>query len=272
MLEKPHVFHILSLLRDALRPAHERAPERLSSYTSLLLVHALRGVFYSSNFVYPITARFLLQRPTLDLGDVPMLYGMLYSSAEDHGKKDRAWIVRMLADGMQSSVDWRVFKRRHTWDLLASAFQSEEKERAFRRSVLEVKSGCVSLSKGCLCFLQVLANLTCITEATMSLLLKSNLLSWVEMQLLTPQEDEGLAWLKILENILVISRSEKLEASTAGEWRACLARCLILLLDACKARMWFDHTRFFLANRMTSSYFPDFSSIFGGFIASCPTA
>ncbi|KAJ3857360.1 hypothetical protein EV368DRAFT_30415 [Lentinula lateritia] len=243
MLEKPHVFHILGLLRDALRPAHGRAPERLSSYTSLLLVHALRGVFYSSNFVYPITARFLLQRPTLDLGDVPMLYGMLYSSAEDHGKKDRAWIVRMLADGMQSSVDWRVFKRRHTWDLLASVFQSEEKERAFRHSVLEV-----------------LANLTCITEATMSLLLKSNLLSWIEMQLLTPQEDEGLAWLKILENILVISRSEKLEASTAGEWRACLARCLILLVDACKALRTFPIFHLFSGVLLRLSLLPGSSS------------
>lgn len=139
MLEKPNVFHILSLLRDALHPAHGQAPDRLSSYTTLLLAHALRGVFYPSNFVYPITARFLLQRPTLDVGDVPMLYGMLYSSAEDHGKKDRSWIIRMLADGMQSSLDWRVFKRRHTWDLLSSAFQSEDKELALRRGVLEVK-------------------------------------------------------------------------------------------------------------------------------------
>ncbi|KAJ3798099.1 ribosome 60S biogenesis N-terminal-domain-containing protein [Lentinula aff. detonsa] len=218
MLEKPHVFHILSLLRDALHPAHGHTPERLPSYTTLLLAHALRGVFYPSNFVYPVTARFLLQRPALDIGDVPMLYGMLYSSAEDHGKKDHAWIIRMLADGMQSSLDWRVFKRRHTWDLLASVFQSEEKERALRRGVLEV-----------------LANLTCVPEAAMSLLLKSNLLTWIEMQLLTPQEDEGLAWLKILENILVVSHHEKMETSTGGQWRACLARCILLLLNACKS-------------------------------------
>ncbi|KAJ4475724.1 hypothetical protein J3R30DRAFT_3706325 [Lentinula aciculospora] len=218
MLEKPHVFHILSLLRDALRPVHGHTPERLPSYTTLLLAHALRGVFYPSNFVYPITARFLLQRPTLDISDVPLLFGMLYSSAEDHGKKDRAWIIRMLADGMQSSADWRVFKRRHTWDLLASVFQSEEKERALRRGVLEV-----------------LANLTSIPEAVMSLLLKSNLLAWIEMQLITPQEEEGLAWLKILENILVVSHPDKMEVATGGEWRACLVRCLLLLLDACKS-------------------------------------
>ncbi|KAJ3827887.1 hypothetical protein F5880DRAFT_1102471 [Lentinula raphanica] len=213
MLEKPHVFHILGLLRDVLHPTHGHIPERLPSYATLLLAHALRGVFYPSNFVYPITARFLLQRPILDSGDVPMLYGMLYSSAEDHGKKDHIWIIRMLADGMQSSVDWRVFKRRHTWDLLASVFQSEENERALRRGVLEV-----------------LANLTCIPEATMSLLLKSNLLAWIEMQLLTPQEDEGLAWLKILENILVVSHHEKMETSTSGQWRACIVRCVLLLI------------------------------------------
>ncbi|KAE9398377.1 hypothetical protein BT96DRAFT_994998 [Gymnopus androsaceus JB14] len=217
MLEKPHVFYILSLLRDALHPSPGHSPERLPSYTTLLLAHALRGVFYPSNFVYPLTARFLLQRPTLDIGDVPMLYGMLYSSAEDHGKKDRAWIVRMLADGMQSSQDWRVFKRRHTWDLLASVFQSEEKEQALRRGVLEV-----------------LANLTCIPQATMSLLLKSSLLTWIEMQLLTPQEDEGLAWLKALENIVIVADSQKMEASTDGEWRACIARCLTLLIDGCR--------------------------------------
>ncbi|KAJ3758762.1 hypothetical protein EV360DRAFT_43250 [Lentinula raphanica] len=217
MLEKPHVFHILGLLRDVLHPTHGHIPERLPSYATLLLAHALRGVFYPSNFVYPITARFLLQRPILDSGDVPMLYGMLYSSAEDHGKKDHIWIIRMLADGMQSSVDWRVFKRRHTWDLLASVFQSEDNERALRRGVLEV-----------------LANLTCIPEATMSLLLKSNLLAWIEMQLLTPQEDEGLAWLKILENILVVSHHEKMETSTSGQWRACIVRC-VLLLSTCRS-------------------------------------
>ncbi|KIK54460.1 hypothetical protein GYMLUDRAFT_1022449 [Collybiopsis luxurians FD-317 M1] len=218
MIEKPHVLHILSLLRDALRPAQGSTPERLPSYTTLLLAHALRGVFYPSHFVYPITARFLLQRPTLDIGDVPMLYGMLYSSAEDYGRKERAWIIRMLADGMQSSADWGVFKRRHTWDLLASVFQSEEKERTLRRGILEV-----------------LANLTCVPQAVMSLLLKSSLLTWIEMQLLMPHEDEGLAWLKVLENLIVVTDNAKMELSTGGEWRASIVRCLILLIDGCRS-------------------------------------
>jgi len=137
MQEKPHVFLILGLLRDAVMPSDGEVPVRLPSYTTLLLAHALRGVFYPSNFIYPLTARFLLQRPRLDVNDVPMLYNMLFSSG-DHWKKDRAWIIRFLADGMQSTADWRVFKRRHTWDLLASMFQSSENDIALRKGILEV--------------------------------------------------------------------------------------------------------------------------------------
>lgn len=84
-----------------------------------------------------MTARFLMQRPTLDTTDVPMLYNMLYSSS-DNWKKERGWIIRFLSDGMHSTDDWRVFKRRHTWDLLASMFQSTDHDRPLRRGVFEV--------------------------------------------------------------------------------------------------------------------------------------
>lgn len=136
--EKPHVLHIFSLLKDVLLPPSMDEPaKRLPSYTTLLLLHALRGIFYPSNFIYPITARFLLQRPELDMNDVPMLYSMLYSSSDDW-KKERGWIIRFLSDGMMSSADWRVLKRRHTWDLLATLFQSSQDDSSLRAGVLEV--------------------------------------------------------------------------------------------------------------------------------------
>lgn len=67
-----------------------------------------------------------------------MLYGMLYSSSDDNWKKERAWIIRFLADGMVSSEDWKVLKRRHTWDLLSSLFQSSEGDSMLRLGILEV--------------------------------------------------------------------------------------------------------------------------------------
>lgn len=139
MQEKPHVLYVLNILRDALPPHLEAPPRRLPSYTTLVLAHALRGIFYPSNFTYPLTARFLLQRPEIDTNDVPMLYGMLYSSTADW-KKERGWIIRFLSDGLVNTEDWRVFQRRHTWDLLASLFQSSESDHALRNGILEVNN------------------------------------------------------------------------------------------------------------------------------------
>ncbi|KAJ6584939.1 ribosome 60S biogenesis N-terminal-domain-containing protein [Mycena capillaripes] len=212
MQEQPHVVYILNILRNILPPPATEPVRRLPSYTTLILLHALRGIFYPSNFIYPLTARFLLQRPTLDVTDVPMLYGMLYSSSDDW-KKERGWIIRFISDGMMSTDDWRVLKRRHTWELLAGLFQSSESDLVLRNSILEV-----------------LANLTRNAQATTSLILKSSLLHWIEMQLLV-STTEAVAWIKILENILLIVDTRKMEASTGGEWRSVICRCLSLILQ-----------------------------------------
>ena len=125
------------MLKDTIRTHSNEPPHRLPSYMTLILMHALRGIFYPSNFIYPLTARFLLQCPELDTMDVPMLYGMLYSSSDDW-KKEREWIIRFLSDGMVSTEDWRVLKQRHTWDLLATLYQSSQSDIILRQSILEV--------------------------------------------------------------------------------------------------------------------------------------
>ncbi len=65
---------------------------------------------------------------------------MLYSSS-DNWRKERSWILKFLADAMLGAGDdeWRVFKRRHTWDLLASLFQSRRQDRALRNEILEAR-------------------------------------------------------------------------------------------------------------------------------------
>ena len=142
MQEKPHVLYILNQLKNILPPPSGEPVHRLPSYSTLILLHALRGVFYPSNFIYPLTARFLLQRPELDTHDVPMLYSMLYNSSDDW-KKERGWIIRFLSGGMTSTEDWRVLKGRHTWEILASLFQSSETDYALRNGTLEACSECV---------------------------------------------------------------------------------------------------------------------------------
>ncbi|KAH7884073.1 ribosome 60S biogenesis N-terminal-domain-containing protein [Phlebopus sp. FC_14] len=215
MQERAQVLYVLRMLKNVIPASTTGRPHRLPTYTTLILLHALRGIFYPSNFIYPRTARFLLQRPELDVSDVPMLFGMLYSSNSDEWKKERGWILRMLADGMMSTEDWRVLKRRHTWDLLASLYQSTKRDGALRAGILEV-----------------LANLTCNVQACTSLVLKSALLSWIEMQL--GQGDgtvESISWLKILENIVFTADTSKLERAMQSEWRFVTCRCLCRILE-----------------------------------------
>ncbi|KAF7314245.1 hypothetical protein MKEN_00897000 [Mycena kentingensis (nom. inval.)] len=220
MQEQPHVVYVLNVLRNTLPPSDTdpKPTRRLPSYTTLLLAHAIRGIFYPSNFIYPLTARFLLQRPALDTTDVPMLYGMLYGSGDDW-KKERGWIIRFISDGMMSTDDWRVLKRRHTWELLAELFQSSS-DVSLRGSILEV-----------------LANLTCNAQATMSLILKTSLLHWIEMQLVASSTETALSWIKILENILLVADASKLESSTGAEWRSIICRCLLLVVTGATAKL-----------------------------------
>lgn len=52
------------------------------------------------------------------------------------------------------------------------------------------------------------------------------------MQLLNLVEDESVAWLKIIENIICCSDTEKLETATNGQWRWIIGRCVSLLLSS----------------------------------------
>lgn len=139
MQEKPHVIYLLDLLRDHIpAPADRSSPPRLPTYTSLILCHAIRGIFYPSNFIYPLTARFLMQRAELDTQDVPMFLGMLYSNADENWRRERVWMIRFLADGMTSAQDWKICRKRHAWDLVASMFQGSTRDHALRNGILEV--------------------------------------------------------------------------------------------------------------------------------------
>ena len=47
--------------------------------------------------------------------------------------------------------------------------------------------------------------------------------------LLSPREDEGVSWMRVLENIVNVVDPLKLESATGSEWRAAIGRCLALL-------------------------------------------
>ena len=46
---------------------------------------------------------------------------------------------------------------------------------------------------------------------------------------LLAREDEGVLWMKVLENVLDVVDPVKVESATGGEWRAAIGRCITLL-------------------------------------------
>ncbi len=133
--EKDHLVMVLDLLRDALDAAAAIQDDTASpssapflpTTTTLFIAHSLRSVTTPASFIYPTISHFLLQRPELDVGDVPLLYNLLYT-ASDRYKQERMWILRFLRDVARSGgrSDWKIFKRRRTWELLASMYDACE--------------------------------------------------------------------------------------------------------------------------------------------------
>lgn len=161
--EQLMLLHTLELVAHSLpAPASEEAQPRLSPLITLFVAHALRAQAHPSNFLFPLSSRFLLQRPTLDVSDVPLLYGMLYA-AGDGARRERAWIVRLLRDGVRSNRDAAILARRNTSALLFSLFQSSL-DAPFRRAVLAA--------------LRSLAR----TSAGARALLRASLAPWVRVQ------------------------------------------------------------------------------------------
>lgn len=133
--EKAQTLYTINMLRR-LPVATANQVTRLPTMTTLFFAHALRAIYHPTTFTYPLISRFLLQRPEFDQNDVPMLYATLFS-AGDEWKKDRGWILRYLANGMLNTADWRVLKRRHVWDLLATMYQSSRHDKGLCTSILK---------------------------------------------------------------------------------------------------------------------------------------
>ncbi|KAI9620792.1 hypothetical protein H4Q26_013462 [Puccinia striiformis f. sp. tritici PST-130] len=65
----------------------------------------------------------LLQRPVIDAKDVPMLYSLLYSSA-DAPSEGHIWLMQMLHDGLCTTIDWKIMNHRQTFEIFITLTQS----------------------------------------------------------------------------------------------------------------------------------------------------
>ena len=94
----------VSLLLDVFRAGLDVADPlaRLPVPVTLFVAHGLSILLRPEHSLYPLLNRFLLQRPAMDLTDMPMFYGLFYSPSPEH-RGERIWILRLLANGLKTS-------------------------------------------------------------------------------------------------------------------------------------------------------------------------
>ncbi|CAD6972911.1 unnamed protein product [Tilletia controversa] len=216
--EKGHLLLILDAAKNAEMSEGEDT-EPLPMTTSLFLAHALHAVANPALFTYPLFAHFLLQRPIVDESDVPMLYNML-SSSSDSSAREREWILRFLRDCIRSGgrLEWRIFKRRHVWELICSLYTSQNKSEARNGTVRELMLAVAQLP-----------------SAARELLGKKQVLSWVNQAIALEQRPKSVGapfWLRFTATLLENKTTDEIEKLTQGFWSA----AVISVLNQCVPR------------------------------------
>ena len=121
--------HVRSLADAPLLPA-----------TLALFARALHAVADADSFAYALASNFLLQRPSLEASDPPLLYAILYTREPTAvAAQHRRWLITLLGDGAVTAADWAMWRRRKVWDLLASVLQSGLADDDERALIFEVR-------------------------------------------------------------------------------------------------------------------------------------
>ncbi|GAA6043934.1 hypothetical protein JCM8097_000909 [Rhodosporidiobolus ruineniae] len=136
--EKDELLLVLTQCRHAVfSPAGEPLPASIA----LFLAHCTSLIGQPQSPLYPAFQRFLLQRATVDLRDVPMFYLMLFSSKTDEyaaaPEDERRWMVRFLTEGLVRTQDWKIYRRRQVFEILASLFHASRQDTAMRQLILQ---------------------------------------------------------------------------------------------------------------------------------------
>ncbi|KAJ3013258.1 UNVERIFIED_CONTAM: nucleolar pre-ribosomal-associated protein 1 [Siphonaria sp. JEL0065] len=119
--QKLQLTLLLTMLKNGITERTDSVFPQVPAIIALFFSHAMSIVSKPEHYMYPLVNSFLLSRPLVDFEDVPMFY-VLFNSATDNCRRERVWLYRLLCGGIRCAEDYRVYKRRHVFDLVMSFF------------------------------------------------------------------------------------------------------------------------------------------------------
>lgn len=134
--ERNQIDTLLESFRNAIVIEGGGVP-RVPKIVTAFLGHALQIATRPAHELFLQVNKFFLQRPNMDLDDIPMLYELLYSSDDDHRVK-RAFILNLLEIGAGIPSDYKLYQRRHVLEILMTLFWSPLTSQNERNSILKV--------------------------------------------------------------------------------------------------------------------------------------
>jgi len=117
--ERKQIFHLLTCLKNSITEANCR----ISSLMVCFIARVANILLKPEHSFYIMMNSFLLQRPALNLRDLPLFFTMFNSSSMQH-VTERSWMLQLLVDGMKDSPDYYLYKRRHVIELALSYHDS----------------------------------------------------------------------------------------------------------------------------------------------------
>lgn len=102
MREKDEILYLLDCARNAILPATSTSDPGLPPLIALCIAEALHAMASPEGFLYPSAWRWLLSRPVLDTDEVPLFYGIFYSTSEDR-VPELKWLLQTLQAGVHTS-------------------------------------------------------------------------------------------------------------------------------------------------------------------------
>lgn len=80
--------------------------------------------------------------------------------------------------------------------------------------------------------LQAMSRMANHRRSAMALVLRTSVISWIELQMGDLQTLEVGAWLRILSNLVINVEQSKCDKATLGAWRDSVTSCLMKLSEA----------------------------------------